>query len=131
MNIHFNIIEQIHKELQYGSNSITNIIHKRYRSLYPFIYDITNAYFQYTHKKIIEKDLDNNLYNSLQQYIIDNNYHTDSIITRKKYEDIINFIETNGFNRYMPILNDIIFLIFKEYDLIPIYDHNIVYTKSK
>ena len=60
MNLQFSIIEQIQNELQYGSQSITNIIRSKYPSLNPYIYDITNAYFQYTHKRIIEKDLDNN-----------------------------------------------------------------------
>ncbi len=131
MNIHFDIIEQIHNELQYGSNSITSIIRNKYPALTPYIYDIINAYFQYNHVKIIEKDINTSLFNSVQDYIINNNYHKDSIISRKVYDNIIRFIKNNGYDKYISILNDIIFLIFKDYDLVPIYDHNIVYTKFK
>jgi hypothetical protein len=131
MNVHFEIIEKIHKELEYGSSSITFIIRDKYPSLSPFIYDIINAYFQYTHKKIIEKDIDTNVFNTVQDYIINNNYHKDSIISRKVYDNITRFIKNRGYDKYIAILNDIIFLIFKNYDLVPIYDHNIVYTKFK
>jgi hypothetical protein len=131
MNLNFDIIEQIHKELEYGSNSITNIIRSKYPSLTPYIYDITNAYFQYTHKKIIEKDINTDLFNLLQDYIINNNYHKDSIICRKTYDNITRFIKNKGYDKHISVLNDHIFLIFKDYNLIPIYDHNIVYTKYK
>jgi|LakMenE01Jun11ns_1017448.scaffolds.fasta_scaffold9711402_2 hypothetical protein len=131
MNLHIDIIEKIHEELQYGSNSITNILRSKYPSLSPYIYDITNAYFQYTHKKIIEKDINTDLFNTLQKYIVDNNYHTTSIISRKTYDNIIRFIKNRGYDKFISVLNDLIFLIFIDYDLVPIYDHNIVYTKFK
>jgi hypothetical protein len=129
MKISFEIIEEINKELEYGSNSITNIIRNKYPSLSRFIYDITNAYFQYKHRKVIQKDIDDCIYDILNNYIVNNNYHKDSIITRKIYDNIINFIELRGYDKYKPVLNDIIFLVYKDYNLIPIYDHNIVYTK--
>jgi len=131
MKISFEIIEEINKELEYGSNSITNIIRNKYPSLSRYIYDITNAYFQYKYRKVIEKDIDHNIYEILNNYIVDNNYHKDSIITIKVYDNIINFIKLNGYDKYTLILNDIIFLVYKDYNLIPIYDHNIVYIKHK
>lgn len=131
MNLQFSIIEQIQNELQYGSQSITNIIRSKYPSLNPYIYDITNAYFQYTHKRIIEKDLDNNFYNLIQNFITDNNYHKDCILTREKLDDIINYTIKSGYKKDVIKLNDIIFLIFREYNIIPIYDQNIVYGKPK
>lgn len=125
--IPFNIIEVIHTKIgNHLASSLTNIIYKEYPTYSPFIYDITNAYFCYNHLSIIEAMIPNEILDSIDQFMLMNQYDKLEFIDDKMILSMKQFLLNNNKKEYVNLLQDILFVIYKKYNKIPLYDKNFI-----
>ena len=128
----FNIIDNIHKKIGKSiSISLTSIIHKEYTTYSPFISDITNAYFRNNYISVIQSNIPDEIVDSINNYMISNEYEKLSFISEEMVTSMIDYLKATDRKNYVNLIHDILFLIYKKYGRIPIYDKNIMFPNIK
>ena len=129
--IPFNIIERIHDIIADTNISLTNAINNMFPKYSQYIFDITSAYFRYNHITIINNSIPIDILNDIENYMYNNNLLDSSLINEEKLHTINQYIIRRGFTKYSEYLNDILFVIFHNYNMIPVYEKNISFKKIK
>jgi hypothetical protein len=131
ITIPFNVIETIRDVISDTNISLTNAINNMYPAYSQYIYDITTAYFRYNHISIINNSIPIDILNDIEDYMYNNNILDSSLINYHKLHAIKQYFIRRGFTKYSEYMSDIIFVIFHNYNMIPVYEENISFKKIK